>query len=76
MGIDAHIRIVRIKICAPNLSQRGPKTNCMIIVSTTVQMFDVQMSFFSISRDFLLQGQMKKAMKKQDSCLDDQRYNA
>ena len=71
VGIDARIRIVPIKICAPKLSQRGPRVNCMIIVPAAVQMFDVQMSFFSISRDFFTSGrrgtnanQMKKAMKK------------
>jgi len=70
-GIDADIKTTAIKIRAPYLSQRGPRTNRMTIVPATEQMLDVQISFASIPRESLtseskgaIANQIKKAMKK------------
>jgi len=70
-GIDAAIKTHPIKMRAPYLSQRGPRTNLMTIVPETEQMLDVQISSLLMPRDSLTSGskgaianQIKKAMKK------------
>lgn len=72
-GIDAAIKTIPIRIRAPNLSQRGPRTKRMTIVPATEQMLEVQMSCLVILRSSLtsvsrgaMANQMKKAMKKQN----------
>mmetsp|Transcript_13084 Transcript_13084/g.19255 ORF Transcript_13084/g.19255 Transcript_13084/m.19255 type:complete len:125 (-) Transcript_13084:114-488(-) len=71
VGMEATIKMIPIRIRAPYLSHRDPKTKRMTMSKATAKMLDVHISSLSRSKSCLMIGrsgamanQIKKAMKK------------